>query len=72
MLTTQLLHGAEEWDLKLVDKSAFASEIHIDVTIIFVGQAFSRICRRGSAGILIFLKPEAQMPVNLHILTCTK
>ncbi|KAL7139542.1 hypothetical protein ABFS83_09G059400 [Erythranthe nasuta] len=52
-LATQLLHGAEEWDLKLVDKSAGANEIHMDGTILFVGQAFSRICRRGSADVLL-------------------
>ncbi|KAI3454970.1 hypothetical protein Pfo_011633 [Paulownia fortunei] len=52
-LTTQLLHGVEEWDLKLVDKSAVANDIHMDGIILFVGEAFARICRRGSADMLL-------------------
>ncbi|KAK6148135.1 hypothetical protein DH2020_019047 [Rehmannia glutinosa] len=52
-LTTQLLHGVEEWDLRLVDKSAVANDIHMDGSILFVGEAFARICRRGSAGVLL-------------------
>lgn len=57
-LTTQLLRGAEDWDLKLVNKSTVSNENHLDATILFVAEAFARICRRGSSGILIFPEPE--------------
>ncbi|KAL8456813.1 hypothetical protein ACS0TY_034887 [Phlomoides rotata] len=52
-LTTQLLRGAEDWDLKLVNKSTVSNENHLDATILFVGEAFARICRRGSADVLL-------------------
>lgn len=68
-LTTQLLHGAEEWDLNLGDKSAVANDNDMDATILFVGEAFARICRRGSAGILKFLEPEVHISGNPHPLT---
>ncbi|KAL0415777.1 UNVERIFIED_CONTAM: hypothetical protein Slati_3409600 [Sesamum latifolium] len=52
-LTTQLLQGAEEWDMMLVDGTAAAEDIHMDGSIRFVGEAFARICRRGSADVLL-------------------
>ncbi|KAH6799566.1 hypothetical protein C2S51_036050 [Perilla frutescens var. frutescens] len=52
-LTSQLLHGAEEWDLKLVDKSTVAYDKHMDDIILFIGEAFARISRRGSADVLL-------------------
>lgn len=52
-LISQLLHGAEEWDLKLVDQSAVAHDNHVDGIIHFTGEAFARICRRGSADVLL-------------------
>ncbi|KAK4436919.1 Telomere length regulation protein TEL2 [Sesamum alatum] len=52
-LTTQLLQGVEEWDMRLVDETAAAKDIHMDGSIRFVGEAFARICRRGSADVLL-------------------
>ncbi|XP_011072972.1 telomere length regulation protein TEL2 homolog isoform X1 [Sesamum indicum] len=52
-LTTQLLQGAEEWDMMLVDETAAAEDTHMDGSIRFVGEAFARICRRGSADVLL-------------------
>ncbi|KAG8379406.1 hypothetical protein BUALT_Bualt07G0085200 [Buddleja alternifolia] len=52
-ITTQLLNGAEEWDLKLADESAVANKLHMAGTILFVGEALARICRRGSADVLL-------------------
>ncbi|KAL0342365.1 UNVERIFIED_CONTAM: Telomere length regulation protein TEL2 [Sesamum calycinum] len=52
-LTTQLLQGAEEWDMMLADGTAAAEDIHMDGSIRFIGEAFARICRRGSADVLL-------------------
>ncbi|KAL6497202.1 hypothetical protein OROGR_029131 [Orobanche gracilis] len=52
-VTGQLLHGVEEWDLKLVDKSAVTNHIHMDGSILFIGETFTRICRRGSTDVLL-------------------
>ncbi|GFP88825.1 telomere length regulation protein tel2 homolog [Phtheirospermum japonicum] len=52
-LTTQLLHGVEEWDLMLVDKLAVPNGSHMDGAIIFIGEAFARISRRGSTDVLL-------------------
>lgn len=55
--TSQLLLGVEEWDLKLEDKSVAAYDNHVDGIILFTGEAFARISRRGSTGILKLIKP---------------
>ncbi|GER48834.1 hypothetical protein STAS_26027 [Striga asiatica] len=53
-LTIQLLYGVEEWDLKLVDKLAVAADdSHTNGAILFIGEIFSRICRRGSTDVLL-------------------
>ncbi|KAL3649936.1 hypothetical protein CASFOL_006339 [Castilleja foliolosa] len=52
-LTTQLLHGVEEWDLMLVDKLAVANDSYMDGAILFIGEAFARISRRGSSDVLL-------------------
>ncbi|KAL3818589.1 hypothetical protein ACJIZ3_004494 [Penstemon smallii] len=52
-IITQVLQGAEEWDSNLVDESDFANYIHLDGAILFVGEVFARICRRGSADVLL-------------------
>ncbi|KAA8542173.1 hypothetical protein F0562_023325 [Nyssa sinensis] len=52
-ITIQVLAGAEEWDMNLSDKTAIFDENDIDGTILFVGELFARIGRRGSAGILL-------------------
>ncbi|KAK4395726.1 Telomere length regulation protein TEL2 [Sesamum angolense] len=48
-----LLQGAEEWDMMLADGTAAAEDIHMDGSIRFIGEAFARICRRGSADVLL-------------------
>ncbi|XP_042037087.1 telomere length regulation protein TEL2 homolog [Salvia splendens] len=52
-LTSQLLHGVEEWDLKFVDESHVAYNNHMNGVILFIGEAFTRISRRGSTDIML-------------------
>ncbi|XP_042040158.1 telomere length regulation protein TEL2 homolog isoform X1 [Salvia splendens] len=52
-LTSQLLHGVEEWDLKFVDESDVAYNNHMNGVILFIGEAFARISRRGSTDIML-------------------
>ncbi|KAL6576352.1 hypothetical protein OROHE_000133 [Orobanche hederae] len=52
-VTSQLLHGVEEWDLKLVEKSSVTNNSHMDGSILFIGETFTHICRRGSADVLL-------------------
>ncbi|XP_057806839.1 uncharacterized protein LOC131021593 [Salvia miltiorrhiza] len=52
-LTSQLLHGVEEWDLKFVDESVVAYNNHVNGIILFIGEAFARISRRGSTDVLL-------------------
>ena len=51
-ITVQLVAGAEEWDMNLCNKEAIFNKNSAAGTILFVGESFARICRRGSAGIL--------------------
>lgn len=48
-ITIQLLAGAEE-DRNLCNGAATLHKTEMDCSIAFVGEAFARICRRGSAG----------------------
>jgi telomere length regulation protein len=51
-ITAQILAGLEECDRSLCDGDTFnTSEIH--GTVIFAGEIFVRICRRGSADVLL-------------------
>ncbi|XP_059657297.1 uncharacterized protein LOC132303870 [Cornus florida] len=52
-ITVQLLAGAEEWDMSLGDRADIFNENDMDGTILFVGESFARICRRGSADVLL-------------------
>ncbi|XP_051147882.1 uncharacterized protein LOC127263012 [Andrographis paniculata] len=52
-LTSQLLLGAEEWDVKPVGESSVNNHVPMDGTILFVGEAFARISRRGFTDILL-------------------
>lgn len=72
MLISQLLHGAEEWDLKFVDKSVVAYDTHVDGIILFIGEAFARISRRGSTGTLKFVTPAVSVFGNPYSLMCEK
>lgn len=49
-ITSQLLLGAEEWSRNLSFGAEDLSKVHMDFAILFTGETFSRICRRGSAG----------------------
>lgn len=48
----------EEWDLKFVEESDVAYNSHVNGVILFIGEAFARISRRGSTGTLKLIKPE--------------
>ncbi|XP_057459915.1 uncharacterized protein LOC130750362 isoform X2 [Actinidia eriantha] len=52
-ITVQLIAGAEEWDMNLCSKEAVFNKNIVDGTILFVGESFARICRRGSADVLL-------------------
>lgn len=52
-ITIQLLSGAEERDMELIDKAAIFDRQATDSTFLFVGETFARICRRGSADVLL-------------------
>ncbi|XAR50293.1 hypothetical protein NMG60_11004579 [Bertholletia excelsa] len=51
-ITLQLIAGAEEWDANLGNKAMINKE-GVDGILLFVGESFARICRRGSADVLI-------------------
>ncbi|KAM7475710.1 hypothetical protein LguiB_022953 [Lonicera macranthoides] len=70
-ITIQLLAGLEDWDRTLCDGDIFnTNEIH--GTIIFVGEAFARICRRGSADVLLSeLLPQILNRVRSFLLAKT-
>nr|XP_043607857.1 telomere length regulation protein TEL2 homolog isoform X2 [Erigeron canadensis] len=51
--TIQLIQAAEEWDTKDYDKSTNVSNSNLDGLMLFIGDAFARICRRGSADVLL-------------------
>ena len=48
--TIQLLSLAEERNVNLLFKGAILDKRDMDGTLLFVGEIFSRICRRGSVG----------------------
>ncbi|THG22716.1 hypothetical protein TEA_018484 [Camellia sinensis var. sinensis] len=52
-ITIQLIAGAEEWDVNLCSKDVIFNKMGLDGTILFVGESFARICRRGSADVLL-------------------
>ncbi|PON45632.1 hypothetical protein PanWU01x14_257430 [Parasponia andersonii] len=52
-ITIQLLSLAEERNLNLVNGGAIFNKSEMDSTFLFVGEIFSRICRRGSADVLV-------------------
>lgn len=49
-ITIQLLSGLQERAANLSDKFTSFNKIELDGTLLFVGESFSRICRRGSSG----------------------
>lgn len=50
-ITIQLLSLAEEKNMNLLyNKGATFNKRDMDDTLVFVGEIFSRICRRGSVG----------------------
>ncbi|KAG6683870.1 hypothetical protein I3843_12G034800 [Carya illinoinensis] len=52
-ITIQLLSLAEKRDEKVLDKVDFSNKSDMDDALQFVGETFSRICRRGSADVLL-------------------
>ncbi|GMN56825.1 hypothetical protein TIFTF001_025941 [Ficus carica] len=53
IITIQLLSLAEEKNLTLSDGGATLNVRDVDGTFLFVGETFSRICRRGSVDVLV-------------------
>lgn len=51
-ITIQLLSLAEERDEKLLDTETLCNKSDMGDALLFVGETFSRICRRGSADVL--------------------
>ncbi|KAL6182564.1 hypothetical protein ACLB2K_043983 [Fragaria x ananassa] len=51
-VTIQLLSLAEEGNLEMLDEGAFYNT-DMNWTLLFVGETFSRICRRGSVDVLL-------------------
>jgi len=49
-ITFQLLHGAQERDKNLFDEEATPHNFELDGILLFIGETFSRICRRGASG----------------------
>nr|XP_010912892.1 telomere length regulation protein TEL2 homolog [Elaeis guineensis] len=52
-ITKQLLVGAEERAMELLNKKDASNRNVLDGSFLFVGETFSRICRRGSTDILL-------------------
>ncbi|KAH9603580.1 hypothetical protein KSS87_010691 [Heliosperma pusillum] len=52
-ITTQLLAGAEEKSLKALGGYSITASTVTDATFQFVGEMFTRICRRGSTDLLL-------------------
>ncbi|KAL6963817.1 hypothetical protein U1Q18_034822 [Sarracenia purpurea var. burkii] len=52
-ITIQLIAGAEEWDMNLCNKESIFLKNGAGSIILFVGESFARICRRGSADVLL-------------------
>jgi len=49
-ITVQLIAGAEECSLKTHSAHGVTSSTDVDCTFQFVGEMFTRICRRGATG----------------------
>lgn len=49
-ITSQLLGGVDEWSKNLSDGAEKLKKDYVDFAILFTGEIFSRICRRGSSG----------------------
>ncbi|TMX00879.1 hypothetical protein EJD97_025765 [Solanum chilense] len=75
-ITTQLLAGAQEWD-KLLDGGDHIDKNKLGGVMLLMGEAFARICRRGSADVLLgvlvpeidkhvqsFLPPNSDVPMD--------
>ncbi|XP_023732720.1 uncharacterized protein LOC111880521 [Lactuca sativa] len=52
-ITIQLIQGAEEWNNKYSDELVNYNGSDFNGSMLFIGDAFARICRRGSADVLI-------------------
>ncbi|KAI3688672.1 hypothetical protein L2E82_46425 [Cichorium intybus] len=52
-ITIQLIQGSEEWSKKYHDELINKNGSDLDGTMLFIGDAFARICRRGSADVLL-------------------
>ncbi|XP_057970395.1 uncharacterized protein LOC131159474 isoform X2 [Malania oleifera] len=52
-ITVQLLAEAEERDTGLNDKAFILDKSNMTATLLFLGETFARICRRGSADVLL-------------------
>nr|XP_048330054.1 uncharacterized protein LOC125422429 isoform X1 [Ziziphus jujuba var. spinosa] len=52
-ITIQLLSLAEESNMNLLNKGAISDKNDMDGTLLFVGEIFARICRRGSVDVLL-------------------
>lgn len=76
-VTVQLIRGAEELDRNMFDTTAVSCESDVDGNILFAGEVFARISRRGSADVLLsvliprvltlvrgFILPETDMSIN--------
>ncbi|KAF5956216.1 hypothetical protein HYC85_003441 [Camellia sinensis] len=64
-ITIQLIAGAEEWDVNLSSKDVIFNKMGLDGTILFVGESFARICRRGSAEKSLRTNPGSQFWLKL-------
>ncbi|PWA87366.1 embryo defective protein [Artemisia annua] len=52
-ITIQLIQGAEEWEKKHYNESTNLTRSDLDGSILFIGDVFARICRRGSTDVLL-------------------
>uniref|UniRef100_A0A6N2KCV9 TELO2 ARM repeat domain-containing protein n=1 Tax=Salix viminalis TaxID=40686 RepID=A0A6N2KCV9_SALVM len=52
-ITFQLLHGAQERDKNLSDEESTSYNFELDGILLFTGETFSRICRRGASEVLL-------------------
>ncbi|KAJ0578403.1 putative telomere length regulation protein [Helianthus annuus] len=52
-ITIQLIQGAEEWNKNYYDQATNFNRSDLDGSILFIGDAFARICRRGSTDVLL-------------------
>lgn len=66
-VTAQLLSGAEEIKMKTTEEALTTNSVQGGDPLLFVGEVFSRICRRGSADILVC---EIVSLIRKHIGRC--